>query len=90
MWGATVGDGAVQVLVAVAAPLTAILLWGVLAAPKAANRLSTGPRVVFELTVFGLAVAALAAAGDGGAAILLAVAVTVNFLLLARFGQLES
>lgn len=90
VWGATVGDGAIQVLVAVAAPLTAILLWGALAAPKAKNRLSTGPRVAFELMVFGLAVAALAAAGDGGAAIALAVAVAVNFLLLARLRQLES
>ena len=90
VWGATVGDGAVQVLVAVAAPLTAIVLWGVFAAPKSSSRLSTGPRVAFELTVFGLAVVALAAAGHDGAAIVLAVAMTVNFLLLARLGQLES
>ncbi len=90
VWGATVGDGVVQVLVAVAAPLTAIVLWGVFAAPKSSSRLSTGPRVAFELAVFALAAVALAAAGDGVAAIVLAVAVAVNFILLARFGQLES
>ncbi len=90
VWGATIGDGVIQVLVAVAAPLTAIVLWGVFAAPKSSSRLSTAPRVAFELAVFGLAVAALAAAGKGGAAIVLAAAVAVNFLLLARFGQLES
>jgi hypothetical protein len=45
VWGADVGSGAIAVILAVAAPLVAVLLWGRFAAPRSAHRLSmTGRR----------------------------------------------
>ena len=88
-WGATVGEGAVAVLLAVAAPAVAIALWAVFAAPKSRRRLPRGPRVAFELAVFGLAALALLAAGSTGAAAVFAALALVNVALLAAWGQLD-
>lgn len=84
-WGATV-----SIVLAIAAPALAIVLWGVFAAPKSARRLRTLPRIVFETTVFVLAVVALLAAGTTIAAIVLAVLVAVSTALLTRFNQWEA
>jgi hypothetical protein len=89
-WGASVGSGAVAVLLAIAAPALAIALWAVFAAPKSARRLPTATRVPFELAVFGLAVVALVAAGALTAAIALAVLAVTSTALLARFDQWEA
>ena len=75
-WGATVGEGAVSVLLAVAAP-------------KSQRRLPRGPRVAFELAIFGLAALALLAAGSTSAAALFAALAVVNAALLAAWGQLD-
>jgi hypothetical protein len=88
-WGTTVGDGAVSVLLAVATPAVAIALWAVFAAPKSQRRLPRGPRVAFELAVFGLAALALLAAGSTGAAAVFAALALVNAALLAAWDQLE-
>jgi hypothetical protein len=88
-WGASVGEGAVSVLLAVATPAVAIALWAVFAAPKAARRLPRGPRVAFELAVFGLAALALLAAGSAGMAAVFAALALVNAVLLAAWGQLD-
>ena len=61
-WGGTVGSGAVSVVLAIAAPAVAIVLWAVFAAPRSDHRLSTAARIPFELGIFGLAVVALLAA----------------------------
>jgi hypothetical protein len=86
-WGASVGHGGVAVLVAIAAPTLIAVLWGRFAAPRARRRLPTATRIVFELTVFALAVAALAAAGQPLAAAVLGFVVCVNALLLTVFKQ---
>jgi hypothetical protein len=65
----------------------AIALWGLFAAPKSERRL---PRATFELSVFGLAVVALFAAGAPIAAVVLAVLVATSALLLTRFDQWEA
>lgn len=62
-WGTTLHGAVASTNVAIATPLTAALLWGVLAAPSSRRRLPTTARIPFELCVFALATAALAAAG---------------------------
>jgi hypothetical protein len=89
-WGATVGEGAVAVLLAVAAPAVAIALWAIFAAPKSQRRLPRAARVTFELGVFALAALALLAAGSPLAAVLFAAFAFVNAVLLAAWDQLDS
>jgi Protein of unknown function (DUF2568) len=88
-WGGTVGSGAVSVVLAIAAPAVAIVLWAVFATPRSDHRLSTAARIPFELAIFGLAVVALLAAGAPVAAIVLAVLVVVNAALLSALDQWE-
>jgi hypothetical protein len=86
---ATRDPSVLAVVLAILAPAVAIVLWGLFAAPKSARRLPRGTRVPFELTVFGLAVLALLAAGSPVAAICFAVVVVINAALLVMLGQLE-
>jgi hypothetical protein len=88
-WGADVGSGAFAVVLAVAAPLVAVLLWGRFAAPRSAHRLPIGSRIPFELGVFLLATLALLAAGHAAAAIVFAALVALNALGLTAFDQWE-
>ena len=88
-WGASVGSGAISVVLAIAAPALAIVLWGLLAAPRSRRRLATAARIPFELSVFGLAIVALFVAGARVAAVVLAVLVATSTTLLARFDQWE-
>ncbi len=88
-WGAKTGHGVLAVVLAIVAPMVAIVLWGVFAAPRSGRRLPARARIPFELTVLGLAVAALVAVGSELAALVLAVAVLVNALLMTVFHQWE-
>jgi hypothetical protein len=70
-WGSRVSDStAVNVAVAIAAPLAAAAIWGLWIAPKSQRRLPEPRRFALELVLFGLAAAALIDAGRnwGGAA----------------------
>jgi hypothetical protein len=89
-WGASVGSGVTSVVLAIAAPALAIVLWGLFAAPRSERRLATAPRVAFELTVFGLAIVGLLVAGARVAAVVLAVVVAVSTALLTFFDQWEA
>jgi len=89
-WGATVGTGVTSVLVALAATGAAIVLWASFAAPRSTRRLPTAMRVPFELSIFGLAAAALAAAVSPAASLVFALAVLVNAVLLTVFRQWET
>jgi len=86
-WGTTVGTGVASVLVAIATAGTAIVLWARFAAPRSSRRLPTATRVPFELSVFGLAAATMAAAVSLLAAFAFALAFLVNAVLLTLFGQ---
>jgi hypothetical protein len=88
-WGATVASGALAVILAVVLPTAMAVLWGRFAAPRAARRLPLAPRVVFEMSVFGLAAVALAAAGSPILAAALAVTTVANAALLTAWGQWE-
>ncbi len=90
VWGASTGSGAASILLAIAAPAVAIVLWGRFAAPRSVHRLALRPRLVFEAGVFGLAVVALLAAGSPGLAIVFGAIAVVNAAALAALGQLEA
>jgi Protein of unknown function (DUF2568) len=81
-WGAHTGSGIASVILAVAAPLAAAVVWGLYAAPKASRRLPRGPRVAVEATVFGLAAAGLAVAGQGLWAAVFIIVALVNGVLV--------
>jgi uncharacterized protein DUF2568 len=88
-WGARTGHGAWAVAAAIAAPLAAVLVWGLFAAPRARRRLPVPARAPLELAVFGLAAAGLAAAGAVTLAIIFGAVVIVNAVLLTVFRQWE-
>jgi Protein of unknown function (DUF2568) len=88
-WGATVSSGAVAAVLAVAAPLIAIVLWGRFAAPRAPRRLPLRLRAPFELGVSALAALGLRAASSA-AAIGFASVVIANSLLLTLLRQWEA
>jgi Protein of unknown function (DUF2568) len=89
-WGAEAGSGIGAVVLAVAAPLVAVLLWGRFAAPRSAHRLPRRTRVPFELAIFALAVVALIAVGHLAIALALAAAIALNAVGLGAFDQLEA
>jgi Protein of unknown function (DUF2568) len=88
-WGATVAGGVVAVVLAIAAPLVAVVLWGRFAAPRAARRLPLRLRAPFELGVFALAALALLAASEA-VAIMFTSVVIANALLLTLLSQWEA
>lgn len=81
-WGAHTGSGAVKVVLAIAAPLLAAIVWGLFAAPKASRRLPRAPRVAVEAAVFGAAAAGLAVTGQGLVAAVFVALVVVNGALV--------
>lgn len=89
-WGASIGSGVVPVLVAVAAPALAILVWARFVAPRSERRLPPATRVPFELSVFALAVAALLAAGAPVAALALGLVTVASTALLTHLRQWEA
>ena len=89
-WGAQAGGStAVDVLLAVAAPLAAAVVWGLYAAPRSPRRLAHGPRVVLESCVFAVAAVALAGAGAPLLGAVLAALVAVDTALLLRWESQE-
>ncbi|GAA0340823.1 YrdB family protein [Actinoallomurus spadix] len=81
-WGADAGGGVVlSVLLAVALPLVAAVVWGLFAAPRARIRLPLAGVLVVKVLVFGAAVAALYALRHGRAALVCAVIVIVNLVI---------
>ncbi|HEX5616942.1 MAG TPA: DUF2568 domain-containing protein [Solirubrobacteraceae bacterium] len=84
-WGASV-----SIVLAIAAPAVAIVLWGLFAAPRSERRLAMPARIAFETGVFLLAVVALLAVGATVAAIVLAALVAISTALLTRFDQWEA
>jgi hypothetical protein len=76
-----------RVIVGLGTPILAATLWGVFAAPKSKRRLRGVPYHGFEIVFFGLAVAALIAAGSATPGILLAVLVMLNLVLIEVWDQ---
>jgi hypothetical protein len=88
-WGAQTGTGAAAVVLAIAAPAAAVVVWGVFAAPRSSRRLPLTARAPLELGVFALAGAALAAAGSVVLAVAFGAVAVLNAVLLTVFHQWE-
>jgi hypothetical protein len=84
--GSTLGD----VVLAIAAPLAAAVVWGIYAAPKARRRLPLVPRLALELSVFAVAAVALAVAGAPVLALVFAAVVALNTALLVVTGDADA
>jgi hypothetical protein len=88
-WGGNTASGAVAVVLAIAAPLVAIVVWGRWAAPRSEQRLALLARLPLELTVFALAALALLRFSTA-AAVTFAAVVVGNAMLLSLFDQWEA
>ena len=87
-WGATVSASpTVSAAVAVAAPLTAVLLWVRYLAPKARRPLHDPAALLAELAIFATAALALAASGPVTLATAFAAVATVNTFLVRILGR---
>jgi Protein of unknown function (DUF2568) len=72
----------VSVLLAIAFPLIAAVLWGMFIAPKAPRRLTDPAKLLVELVLFAAAVVGLAVVGHPVLAAVLAVVFVVNTVVL--------
>jgi hypothetical protein len=86
-WGWTEPDGALRWVLVVAAPLAVAAVWGRWMAPRSPKRVGDPWRLVIELLVFGSAAAALARAGQGTLAAILAGATAVHLGLTFLLDQ---
>ena len=86
-WGTTLHGAAASTTITIIAPLAAAGLWGVLAAPRSRRRLPTPSRIPFELSVFALGTAALAAAGAPALAVVFGAIAALNAILLTVLNQ---
>ena len=87
VWGAETGASTpASVLLAVAAPMAAIALWGTFAAPRAPRRQQGGRLVAVEALVFGAAVLGLLGVGRHAEAVVLGVVALVDTALAHRIG----
>ncbi len=72
----------VRVLLAIAFPLVAAVVWGTFIAPKAPRRLADPAKLLVELVLFGAAVVGLAVVGHPVLAAVLGVVFLVNTAVL--------
>ncbi len=78
VWGWETGPDGWNVLLAIAAPLAAAVLWGLFVAPKARRHPRDPWRLLLELVVFGGGTLAFAAAGLETSAVVLGVATVAH------------
>jgi hypothetical protein len=84
--GARAADGVGwAVVLGIAAPLAAAVVWGLLVAPKARRRLPDPGRLAVEFVLFAVTTAGLAAVGLVGAAVIFAVLAAGSALLVRRY-----
>lgn len=87
-WGFNATDDMlIRLILGVGAPLIMIVIWGIYLAPRSSRRLKEPALSVVKLIVFGLAGAALAAAGQTTAAAVFLAAAVVNLVLAAVWQQ---
>jgi hypothetical protein len=87
-WGFHSGQSyLLKLLFGLGVPLLVAILWGTFAAPKASMRLKGVSLWIFELGVFGLAIAALALAGQPFLAGIFAVVLVINRILMYIWKQ---
>jgi uncharacterized protein DUF2568 len=79
-----------NIVLGIAAPVAAAVVWGLWIAPKATRRLRDPGRLVAELVLFGAAGVALAAADHPLVAAVFLAAVALSEVLMLAWGQRES
>jgi hypothetical protein len=78
-WGIWIGSGAItKILLAIALPLAAAVLWALFAAPRARFTVPLVLQLAVKTAVFGAATAALATTGHPMWAVLFAAVAVVN------------
>lgn len=87
-WGFATGtDLLSRLLLGLGVPLLAAVLWGIFLAPKSTRRLRGLPLELLKLSIYGLAVAALYAIGQPVLALILALTVILNRILVHLWKQ---
>jgi hypothetical protein len=87
-WGFTVNQSmAIRVGAGLGVPVLAAVVWGVWMAPRAAYPLPQPWHLIVELIIFGLAIAALYAAGRPRLALAFGVVYVLNVVLRYIWGQ---
>ena len=87
-WGFQLhGPAVVRVLAGLGAPLTAAVVWGAFASPRAAVALPPGATLAVQAAVLAAGVVALVHTGKPVVAALLAVLAVLNGALMAWWGQ---
>jgi hypothetical protein len=81
-WGTQTGEGIVSVLLSIAAPILAAVVWGTFVSVKAPRRLKGFWWVAIQVVLFGAAVAALVSVGQAVLGIVFGVAVVLNLAIL--------
>jgi Na+-translocating ferredoxin:NAD+ oxidoreductase RnfD subunit len=87
-WGFQSGGSTLlKILLGIGVPLLVALIWGVFMAPNSRRRLQGGAYLALKALLFGLAVAALIAAGETTLGAAFAVVVVINTVLLYLWRQ---
>jgi hypothetical protein len=87
-WGFKTGNAIItKIVLGVGAPLVAAVVWGVFVSPQAPVQLPGLLVLVLQVLVFGSAAAALVATGHRTLALVFAVIVVINAVLMYVWGQ---
>ena len=87
-WGFATASGAMaKVALGIGAPLVAAVVWGVFVAPRAPVGLPGVVVLLLQVLVFGSAAAGLVATGHRTLALVFAVVVVINSILMRVWGQ---
>jgi len=87
-WGFNTGDSTLlHWLLGLGIPIVAIIIWSIFNAPLSKRRLPRTSRTILEVVMFGLGALALAAAGQMMWAIIFAVLIVINQILLYVWQQ---
>ena len=87
-WGFQSGGGTLgKVLLGIGVPVLVAVIWGIFMAPNSTRHLQGGAYLVLKAILFGLGVAALAAAGRTTLGLVFAVVVVINTILLYVWRQ---
>lgn len=86
-WGLRAVPGPWRFGLAVVAPLLFALAWGLFASPKARFKRELPGQLLIEALLFGVAVAALAAAGEPLLALIFAAVTLLNRVAITLLGQ---
>ncbi|MFF2793661.1 YrdB family protein [Lysinibacillus xylanilyticus] len=87
-WGIQTGKGIFfKLLLGIGAPALFVVIWSLFGSPKATCPLNGALHFMLELVIFSLAVIALYATGQTQLAIVFAILIIINQILLSVFHQ---